>query len=675
MTPRHTIHALREARTRTDVRAILENLLEAIKPVNGSPVHEFGIGPHATHYDRHAAAFEAFARPLWGLASLTAVEPDLELAASWIQGLEKVNEIGEIRDRDQRMVECAPVGFAIVVGRLSERMSEDGKEQCAKWLTGLNSKDIPDTNWRWFRVFANLALLNLNIPSAPYSPSQLKADLDRLDSFYLSNGFSRDGPAGVKQIDYYSGSFAIQFEQLVYSAIRSKEDPVRCQEYRERATAYAQSFLHYVDRKGRPIPFGRSHIYRFAMVAFWSAMAFANVPPPSGLHWGHVKGIILRHLRWWLSQEEWLHEDGTMTIGYTYPNMNMTENYNSDGSPYWYGAMKIFACLAQGEEHPFWKEEELPSPFNDPTLNLPKVVELEEPSHIVVTDGNHSYLLSSGQACHYPLRAGSEKYGKFSYSAAFGYSVPVGDIGLEQKAADSMLAVCDADEEDDLNAGLLNTDNGKVVSGWESWKVRRVVKEERIKDGVLVGTWMPFRNTEILTILVPPPLDSDNNVLLPGWHLRIHRLRYIGSSGGGRRLKLADGAWAIHGRAEGEGRVLPYVSDISAQQGKLEKEGEAWARSKAGIVGIKDFSWDQAPPRQGVVVLADPNTNIMDARTVIPTLISMIDLRAGAEVWLTSAVYGRPEEEGVVDNKEFLERADALKLWAVEAQQRVRREL
>lgn len=42
----------------------------------------------------------------------------------------------------------------------------------------------------WFRVFANLGLSR---NSAPYSPERLKADLDHLDTFYLSAGWSRDG--------------------------------------------------------------------------------------------------------------------------------------------------------------------------------------------------------------------------------------------------------------------------------------------------------------------------------------------------------------------------------------------------------------------------------------------------------------------------------------------------
>lgn len=66
-----------------------------------------------------------------------------------------------------------------------------------------------------------------------------------------------------------------------------------------------------------------------------------------------VKGIVLRHLRWWQTQPDIWSPSGTLTIGYSYPNMyvsnrichnydvlekvtnevQMAENYNSPGSP------------------------------------------------------------------------------------------------------------------------------------------------------------------------------------------------------------------------------------------------------------------------------------------------------------------------------------------------------
>jgi len=116
------------------------------------------------------------------------------------------------------------------------------------------------------------------------------------------------------------------------------------------------------------IPFGRSMTYRFAMAAFWGAMAFAHVDPPAPLSWGIIKGILLRNLRWWAAQRNILNSDGTLNIGYTYPNMFMTENYNSPGSPYW--CCLAFLPLALPETHPFWIAKDEAYPTDTPLIKV-----------------------------------------------------------------------------------------------------------------------------------------------------------------------------------------------------------------------------------------------------------------------------------------------------------------
>ena len=170
------------------------------------------------------------------------------------------------------MVEMSPIGFSLAIcpQKFFEPLTNQSKENLIQWLGCINGKDMPDTNWLWFRVSANVmparrslriitaiaqvfANLGLSKIGAPYSQDQLKADLDHLDTFYLGDGWSRDGPAGVKQLDYYSGSFAIQYAQLVYSKLAEKEDPARCEEYRDRARQFARTFIHWFDEDGERV--------------------------------------------------------------------------------------------------------------------------------------------------------------------------------------------------------------------------------------------------------------------------------------------------------------------------------------------------------------------------------------------------------------------------------------
>lgn len=53
---------------------------------------------------------------------------------------------------------------------------------------------MPNTNWLWFRVFANLGL---KLNSGKYSEERLQQDIKHLEGFYRGGGWSNDGPEGI----------------------------------------------------------------------------------------------------------------------------------------------------------------------------------------------------------------------------------------------------------------------------------------------------------------------------------------------------------------------------------------------------------------------------------------------------------------------------------------------
>ncbi|UNI18636.1 hypothetical protein JDV02_004891 [Purpureocillium takamizusanense] len=506
---------------------------------------------------------------------------------------------------------------------------------------------MPNTNWLWFRVFANLGLKR---NGGRYSQERLDRDIEHLDTFYRGDGWSNDGPEGIHQMDYYSSSFAIQTLQLLYATIGGADDPARAAEFKRRAQMAALDLVHYYDDEGRAIPFGRSVGYRFAMVAFWSTLAYADVELPAPLTWGMVKGIVLRNLRWWQTQTDMWTSSGTLSLGYLYPNMYLTENYNSPGSPYW--ACIAFICLAVPESHPFWtsKEELHSSAF-------PPVKALKHPGHITSYRGGHCMLLSSGQACGYPMKASHAKYGGFAYSSAFGYSVPPGLLSLEQHALASQLGLSD--------------------DGGDHWRARRLSEyaglehrggggggggHERGHDDepVLVSVWRPYADVRVTTTLVPPTERA------PNWHLRVHRI----DNGGARALMTADGSFAVcnvdsrtgrylepydRERCEGTSPMIIGNYDVNTPAGWAEgAEGAFAVSNKAGAVGIKALEPSPSPSpsspsvlprRRAMLVNADPNSNLVDSRTTIPTLQHTI--AAGQTVWYVSAIYAKPGGAGV----------------------------
>ncbi|EJD05590.1 uncharacterized protein FOMMEDRAFT_103711 [Fomitiporia mediterranea MF3/22] len=608
-------------KSRDDLQALLVGLLDALAPHTSAGGALICLGHTATHYDETAAQLEGFSRPIWGLASQLAGGGRYVGAKRWVNGFSSGSDPnhgefwGDMRDKDQRMVECSAIGFSLAVAKetLWDPLSQEAKTNLENWLGGMNNKRMPDTNWLWFRVFANLGLSKVG--SRRFDAERMKADLDHLDTFYVGDGWSRDGPETVCQFDYYSSSFAIQYAQLVYSKLMQEEDPKRCKEYKRRAKEFAIDFIRYFDYEGRAIPFGRSMTYRFAQSSFWGALAFAGVELPSPLTWGVVKGLQLRNIRYWAKQPGAFNPDGTLTIGFNYPNHNITENYNSPGSPYW--CCKSFITLSLPPSHPFWTAEEEPYPES----LRESVKPLLRPLHIATNRGGHTYILSSGQQCSYSLKQSAAKYGKFAYSSVFGYSVPVGIGTLAEAAPDSALALCDVETD----------------SALEFWRQRRVTLDARFETGKDGSTWLhsgwrPWPDVDVETWLMPPSEAA------PLWHLRVHRVR------AGRRLRAAEGAFAIYGQ-RCDGRALDPVSDGSEEFGVHQAGTSARAASRAGVSGILALENSEQVPRKGEVLRLDANTNLIEARTVLPILIADIP-GDGRDLWLITSVFALPAEEG-----------------------------
>ncbi|PSK38473.1 hypothetical protein B9Z65_6026 [Elsinoe australis] len=457
----------------------------------------------------------------------------------------------------------------------------------------------------WFRVFANLGL---KANEAPYSQSRLDSDIVHLDTFYRGGGWSNDGPAGYTQMDYYSGSYAIQYLQLLYAKM-APDDIERAAEFKKRAQMYALDFAHYMDPDGHLIPFGRSLTYRFATAAFWGALAFADVEPPKPLTWGMVKGFLLRNLRWWTKQPHIFQPNGMLNVGYCYPNYYLAENYNSPGSPYW--CMLAFAPLALPAEHPFWASDEEPHPFM--SRLLPEIKPLHYPLHIMVhkESNGHTFLLSSGQKCHYPIKSTQAKYGHFAYSAAFGYSVPTGNYTLDQWVPESALAFSD--------------------DGGEIWKLRREVTDAEIidRDGpVLYSKMKPWHDVEVTTWLIPPTDAA------PDWHLRVHKIV------SGRGIQSAEGGFAIANTRVSDGRAIEAMGAAgqTETEGILIENAGAVLVSRAGASGIAELAESS---RKGEICNADPNSNLIEARTNLPMLVR--DIKGGeAAVWFVTAVFAIP---------------------------------
>ena len=488
-------------RTRADVEAALRALWEPLEAYRSPGKARIRLGHDSAHFDRAAADFEGFARPLWGLA------PAAVGGADWIDwgaireglanGVDPAHPEywGAVQDVDQRMVELAGLGYALrlVPERLWAPLPDAAKANLARWLTEARVRPFSTNNWKFFRVMIDLGLEAIGVPHDPAPSEQY---LDEIDALSFGDGWYRDGP--WRRVDHYI-PFAFHFYGLLLAAYGRRAD--RAKAWRERARAFAPDYDRWFAQDGAVVPFGRSMTYRFATGAFWGALAVADV---EALPWGEIKGHYLRHLRWWARQPI-AHPDGVLSIGYAYPQRMMSEHYNSAGSPYW--AFKVFAPLALPADHPFWASRELAAAETpEPSLQV-------HPGMLLTRPPGDAVALSCGQE-DLEFRFGAEKYAKFAYSARYGFSIEADERRFQDAAFDSMLGL---------------SDDGR------HYRVRESNAEALVSPELLYARWLPWPDVEVESFVLPSGIG----------HVRIHRIRTA------RPLATSEGGFAV-ARTDGE---------------------------------------------------------------------------------------------------------------------------
>ncbi|MFF4399686.1 DUF2264 domain-containing protein [Streptomyces sp. NPDC001480] len=478
---------------REQLQEELRRLAAAVVPHFSTGRARVRLGVNTAIHDDTAAELESFARPLWGLAPLSAGKGSVPHAELWSRGLASGSDPGhpeywgEPGDRDQRIVEMAAIGFALAVAPewFWDALTGPERDRLARWLLSALPCETADNNWHFFPVLIGLGLDRVGVA---YDRELITARLDRLEAFWLGDGWYCDGP--TERRDYYV-PWAMHFYGLLYARLAGDGD-----RFRERAARFAHDFRHWFADDGAAVPYGRSLTYRWAQAAFWGALPFAGV---DALPWGEVKGYLLRHLRWWQGRPV-TGPDGLLSIGYGYPQPALAEQYNAPGSPYW--SLKAFLPLALTADHPFWTAAEQPAPL------LPAVSSQPHAGAVLMRAGGDVTLLAGRQ--HHPwVRHGAAKYAKFAYSTRFGFSLPSGALGLEQGAYDSMLALSD--------------------DGGRHYRVREEPAGWHLRGDTVLSTWWPWPDVEITTWLTAAP----------PWHVRRHRLRT------GRTLHTAEGAFAV----------------------------------------------------------------------------------------------------------------------------------
>ena len=547
-----------ELNTRKDFEALMHKILQPLLPLYSPGGALLQLGDTGVTYPRRTIGMEGFSRPLWALAPywLGGGQP-APFAEVYRRGLaagadpDGPEYWGSPGDYDQLFVEMAAIACAIleVPAVVWEPLAENEKQDLARWLNTINTHELPHCNWLFFRVLVDLALDSVGMPC---DLPQMERDLDEIDSWYVGDGWYTDGTPSIKpQRDYYI-PWALQYYGVLYSVFAAKRSPARAERFRRRALEFGRQFAFWFDENGAALPYGRSLGYRFGQCAFYSACVFAGLEP---LPLPVMKGIIVRNLQWWM-EKPIFDRDGVLTIGYTYPQLYMSERYNAPGSPYW--GMKSFVVLALPADHPFWSAEAAPLP------RMPELYAMQSADLLFqrLPDGQvNAYAPAEVEQNEHGQFA--EKYAKFVYNTRFGFSASRSYVQLEQAAPDSMLAF--------------------VIDGYTF--VRRHSERFQLLGDRLLSQWSPFAGITVTTELIPQGRG----------HIRRHTVQ----------SNVACTAYDC-------GFAVPKFCDGFAAAAEGASAEACNAAQRCVVAGQGGGA--------GVIVDAWPNTSLYAANTVIPAV-------------------------------------------------------
>lgn len=393
---------MKREETISKLRRILEPLVREYSIIGYFGNHESCHGPNISW-------FEMFCRSSYGIIAYTKATCDSTFLVAFSKTLLRVIEDKRyinFNDYDQKAVELVPVATLLLIFKEKtwDTYSTEQRLALTAYFEKINEIQLCSNNWIFFRILVCSILEKLT--GKDYS--KIIAEGWRfVDKCYQEEGWYRDGLYGTE--DYYN-AFGFHFYSLLYYYLFDDEKRKRI--IKERTLLFAKQYKYFFDDEGRCIPYGRSLIYRYATISFWSMMLVNNLLDDESANEAEL--IIRNNFQWWARQHVY-DEDGYQCLGYAYPNREMLEAYNSAGSVYW--SLKAFMVLLADEHSGLWEEKK--SHKDNAEYKTHRLAN----GNIIISltpCGNIAYINSyhgSGQ------RQDFAKYMHFAYHSALGFNI------------------------------------------------------------------------------------------------------------------------------------------------------------------------------------------------------------------------------------------------------------
>ncbi|MGW1003531.1 DUF2264 domain-containing protein [Streptomyces sp. NPDC002520] len=263
-----------------------------------------------------------------------------------------------LTDCSQQMVEAASIAIGLHETRpwIWDRLDPRVQERVVDWFSGFVGGRTWDNNWRLFQVVSEQFLASVG---APYSQDDIDGGLDRIEDWYVGDGWYTDGDG--RNFDYYIG-WALHLYPLLWARMAGPDgDGGRAKIYKERLSAFLTTYPQFFGADGAPVHQGRSLTYRFAATApVWMGALTDCSPLAPGLTRRLASGTARHFVERGVPDER-----GLLPLGWYDTFLPATQPYSGPASPYW--ASKGFLGLLLPADHPVWTEREVPLPVEEST--------------------------------------------------------------------------------------------------------------------------------------------------------------------------------------------------------------------------------------------------------------------------------------------------------------------
>ncbi len=288
------------------------------------------------------------------------------LKAGIVNGTDPANSEywGKIYSRQQSIVEAADVALVLWLTKpeLWNTLSAEQRQNISHWLYQVNGKEIPDSNWHLFVIQVNAVLFSLG---QPYDAEVLTDGYQRIKSFYVGDGWFKDGESEDRSTFDYYNAWAFHYHLQWINKILPDLDPTFL---RQSLNSFLKSYKFLMGSNGFPI-MGRSACYRMAAPA---PLIFGQDSENQAISPGLAKRALDR--TWQFFIQHGALKYGNVTQGYCGKDSKILEQYSGPASCLW-SLRSLVVAFSQKTDSNFWqaKIEKLPIEEDDYHFDIPAI--------------------------------------------------------------------------------------------------------------------------------------------------------------------------------------------------------------------------------------------------------------------------------------------------------------